>query len=53
MRITRKGMASAIEGALLGQKKFVYKSKDVIYTASLLKGKCGVQVLWMPRYRKA
>jgi len=52
MRITRKDIANAVEGAITTQKKFVLKTKQVIYTAKLIKDKCGVEVLWMPRYRK-
>ena len=52
MRITRKHIANAIEGALTTQKKFTLKTKFVIYTARLIDGKYGVSVKWMPRYRK-
>ena len=52
MRITRKHIADAIEGALTTQKKFTLKTKFVIYTARLIDGKYGVSVKWMPRYRK-
>ena len=52
MKITRKGIASAAEGCLTTQKRFVYKEKNTLYIAKLIDGKTGVSVHWMERYRK-
>ena len=50
MRLARKHIAAAVEGALTTKKRFVYKAKDVIYFAVPFKD--GVMINWMPRYRK-
>lgn len=50
MKIARSHIAKAIEGALTTNKKFKFRSATVIYTA--LPTKDGVQVMWMPRWRK-
>ena len=48
--IARSHVALAIEGAMSTNKRFTYKSKNVIYWAKPFHN--GVQVTWAPRYRK-